>query len=228
MTDWMQLADQAIERDGIERERAAQALAAPEADTYELLAAARRVRFRFHGNRVRVHVLLNAKSGGCPEDCGFCSQSAHHPGPAARYGLLEKDAIVARARDAAAAGAWKFCIVTATRGPSHADLDTLCAAVREIKATLPLKVCTSLGLLDPQKARRLAEAGVDRFNHNLETAESRFGELCTTHTWRDRLETVRTAREAGMEACSGGIVGMGETDAELLDLAYALKAAGVA
>jgi biotin synthase len=228
MNDFTALAEEAIECDGISRDHAREALETNDLETYELLAAARRVRVRFHGNRVRLHVLLNAKSGGCPEDCGFCSQSAHYETPAERYGLLAKEEIVAKAREAAAAGAWKFCIVTATRGPTHHDLDTLCAAVREIKETIPIKVCTSLGLLDAEKARRLAEAGVDRFNHNLETSQDRFADICTTHGWHDRVETVRLAREAGMDACSGGILGMGESNAEILELAYTLKALGVA
>jgi biotin synthase len=224
--NWMELADEALETDGVARERAREALAAPETEAFELLAAARRVRTRFHGNRVRVHVLLNAKLGGCPEDCGFCAQSSRYETPAGRAPLLDREAIVQGAREAAAAGAWKYCIVTATRGPSDRDLDLLCDAVREIKATIPVKVCTSLGLLDAPKARRLAEAGVDRFNHNIETSRRLFPEICTTHGYDDRVRTVRLAREAGMEACCGCIVGMGETDEDLLDVAYALKELG--
>jgi biotin synthase len=224
--NWMRLADEAMECDGIARERAVEALAAPADETWELLAAARRVRARFHGNRVRVHILLNAKLGACPEDCGFCAQSSRYETPAGRAPLLDAASIVADARRAAGAGAWKFCIVTATRGPSDRDLDVLCEAVREIKRTVPVKVCTSLGLLDAGKARRLAEAGVDRFNHNLETSARMFPEICTTHSYEDRVRTLRLAREAGMEACCGGIVGMGETDEDLLDLAYALKDVG--
>ncbi len=224
--NWMDLADEAIEADGVARERAREALAAPESEAWELLAAARRVRTRFHGNRVRVHVLQNAKLGGCPEDCGFCAQSSRYETPAGRAPLLDRASIVQGARDAAAAGAWKYCIVTATRGPSDRDLDVLCEAVREIKATIPVKVCTSLGLLDAPKARRLAEAGVDRFNHNLETSRRLFPEICTTHGYDDRVNTVRLAREAGMEACCGCIVGMGETGEDLLDVAYALKELG--
>jgi biotin synthase len=224
--DWMALADEAIASDGISRAGARAALAAPETEAWALLAAAGRVRTRFHGNRVRVHVLQNAKLGGCPEDCGFCAQSSRYETPAGRAPLLDRAAIVEGAREAAAAGAWKFCIVTATRGPSDRDLDVLCDAVREIKATVPVKVCTSLGLLDAPKARRLAEAGVDRFNHNLETSRRLFGEICTTHTFDDRVATLRHAREAGMEACCGCIVGMGETDEDLLDLLWSLKEVG--
>jgi biotin synthase len=225
--DWMRLADEAIEKDGISRENARRALAAPEGEVMELLAAARRVRVHHHGLRVRVHVLCNAKRGACPEDCGFCAQSSRYDTSEERTGLLDTAALVEKAREAHARGAFKFCIVTATRGPSDEDLDRLCDAVREIKRTVPVKVCTSLGLLDGPKAKRLAEAGVDRFNHNLETSERLFGEVCSTHGFRDRVDTVRHALEAGMEACCGGIVGMGETDEDILDLAYTLKDLGV-
>jgi biotin synthase len=225
--DWMRLADEAIEKDGISRADARRALAAPEGEVLELLAAARRVRVHHHGLRVRVHVLCNAKRGACPEDCGFCAQSSRYDTNEERTGLLDTAALVEKAREAHARGAFKFCIVTATRGPTDEDLDRLCDAVREIKRTVPVKVCTSLGLLDGPKAKRLAEAGVDRFNHNLETSERLFGEVCSTHGFRDRVDTVRHALEAGMEACCGGIVGMGETDEDILDLAYTLKELGV-
>jgi biotin synthase len=225
--DWTALADEALAGDGISGASARRALAAPEGEALELLAAARRVRVRHHGNRVRVHLLCNAKRGACPEDCGFCSQSSRFDASEERTGLLDRDALVAKAREAHARGAFKFCIVTATRGPSDADLDHLCDAVRAIKAAVPVKVCTSLGLLDRAKADRLAAAGVDRFNHNLETSERLYGEVCSTHDFHDRVETVRHAVAAGMEACCGGIVGMGETDEDLLDLAYTLKELGV-
>ncbi len=223
MRDWMALADDALTGEGIPREAAREALAAPEREAWELLAAARRVRVAHHGYRVRVHVLDNARRGACPEDCGFCAQSSRYAPGLERYPLKSAEEMLDGARKAYRDGAYKYCIVTATRGPSHADLDVLCDTVRRIKAELPLTVCTSLGLLDAEKARRLAEAGVDRFNHNLETSERLFPSVCTTHTWRDRMETLRHAVEAGMEACCGGIVGMGETDEDLLDLAYALR-----
>ncbi len=224
MNDWMRLAATAIAEDGIDREAAQAALSAPEGEAYELLAAAGRVRRQFHGNQVRVHVLCNAKRGGCPEDCGFCSQSAHFDLGQERQGHLEKDEIVRQAREAAAAGGHTFCIVTATRDAVGSDLELICAAVEEIKASdLPISICTSLGLLDRESAQRLASAGVDRFNHNLETSSRMYPEICTTHSWSDRVETVRLAHEVGMEACCGGILGMGESEADILDLAFTLK-----
>jgi biotin synthase len=173
--------------------------------------------------RVHLHVLENAKMGACPEDCGFCSQSARSGSPSGTAALKSADELVAGARRAAAAHARRYCMVTATRGPSQRDLDEVCEAARRIKAEIDIELCASLGLLTPEKARRLAEAGIDRFNHNLETSERFFGEIVTTHTWADRVETVRLARAAGMETCCGGIVGLGEEEEDILDLAFALR-----
>lgn len=198
-------------------------LGATDAETLPMLQAIARLRERHHGRRVRLHVLLNAKSGMCPEDCGFCSQSSVAAGPVDRYPLLTVEEMVESARAARAAGGWKFCIVTSTRGPGDLELARICEAVRRIKAEIPIRVCTSLGLLKPGQAAMLKAAGVDRFNHNLETAERRFGEICTTHSYEDRVETVRLVHEHGMESCCGGIVGMGEGDGDIADLCFALR-----
>jgi biotin synthase len=219
------LAARALADDGIDRDLAAALVAAPQEHDLTILDAAYRVRRETFGHGVRLHVLLNAKMGGCPEDCGFCSQSARAVGetnvPAAR--MLPGEQILHAAKTAHAAGAYKFCIVTATRGPSDRDLDALCPAVETIKREVPIGVCCSLGLLTEAHAERLASAGVDRFNHNLETSESRYAEVCTTHTWKDRVDTVKRARAAGMEACCGGILGLEHDDQDILDLAFALK-----
>jgi biotin synthase len=136
---------------------------------------------------------------------------------------MSVDELVAGARRAHAARAKRYCMVTATRGPSQRDLDTICAAAERIKAELDIELCASLGLLTEAKATRLAAAGVDRFNHNLETSERHYERIVTTHTWRDRVETVRIAQRAGMDTCCGGIVGLGESEEDLLDLAFALR-----
>lgn len=217
------LADKSLAGELLTREEALDVLRCDDGSLPALLAAAWRVRRHHHGNTVKVHVLMNAKRGGCAEDCGFCVQSSEASGDLEPYRLQEADEIVREAREAQARGAWKFCIVTATRGPSDRDLDLVCEAVRRIKQAVPIRICTSLGLLTPEKAARLAEAGVDRFNHNLESSERFFPEVCSTHSWRDRVQTLRTAKAAGMELCSGGIVGMGETDEDVVDLALALR-----
>ena len=190
-----------------------------------LLDAAFTLRREHWGRRVSLHVLENAKQGACPEDCGFCSQSSKHgPGsPSGEEPMKSVEDLVAGARNAVAAKAKRYCMVTATRGPSARDLDTICEAATRIKAELDIELCASLGILTAAKAERLATSGVDRFNHNLETSSSFYEKMVSTHTWADRVETVRLAKAAGMDACSGGIVGLGESEEDLLDLAFALR-----
>ncbi|HWM87617.1 MAG TPA: biotin synthase BioB [Kofleriaceae bacterium] len=220
---WRRLAEEALAGRLIAREDARAVLRAGADELLPLLDAAFAVRRAHHGRRVHLHVLENAKMGACPEDCGFCSQSARAGSPSGTAALKSADELVSGARRAAAAHARRYCMVTATRGPSQRDLDAICEAARRIKAELDIELCASLGLLTPEKARRLADAGIDRFNHNLETSERHFGEIVTTHTWADRVETIRVARAAGMETCCGGIVGLGEVEEDVLDLAYALR-----
>ncbi len=221
--DWKALAQEIAAGRRLTRGEGLAVLRAPDEETLAVLDAAAVLRRRAHGNRVRIHVLRNAKSGLCPEDCGFCSQSSVATGPVEKYRLQTVDQLVAGARKAKDRHAIKYCIVTSTRGPADAELDRICAAVRAIKAEVAIRICTSLGLLDDAKARRLKEAGVDRFNHNLETSERMFPTICTTHTYQDRVATIRAAKRAGMEACAGGILGMGETDEDVVDLAFALR-----
>jgi biotin synthase len=224
---WTQLASQVLEGEALTREQALSVLNCPDDELLGLLDATFMVRRKHHGRRVYVHVLENAKSGACPEDCTFCSQSVRYASPVQRYKTQTIDELLAGARAAYEAGAVTYCMVTATRHPSERDLDTLCEAVERIKAELPLRICTSLGLLTEAKASRLAAAGVDRYNHNLESSKDFFPELVTTHDWSDRQATIRAARGAGMEACSGGILGMGESDEDRVDLALALRDLGV-
>lgn len=223
---WEGLADKAVQKAPLTREDAKRVLQAPMEETLSIIHAAYRVRRTFHGNRVRIHVLQNAKSGACSEDCGFCSQSSKYQTPAAQYPLMEVEALVEGARKAKAAGAWKYCMVTATRGPSNRDLDVICEATRKIKSEIGVKVCTSLGILTPEKAKRLAEAGVDRFNHNLETSRRLYENIVSTHSYEDRVQTTHYAKEAGMEICSGGIVGMGEEVDDVIDLCFSLREVG--
>ncbi|MCG8423029.1 MAG: biotin synthase BioB [Proteobacteria bacterium] len=220
---WHEFAARSLAGDALTRDEARQVLAAGPQALLPLLDAAFLVRQQTFGRRVHIHVLDNAKKGGCPEDCGFCSQSSRHGSPSGEAPIKGVDELVNGARRAAAARAKRYCMVTATRGPSSRDIDVICEATRQIKSELNLEICASLGLLTPDKARKLAEAGVDRFNHNLETSERHFGQIVSTHTWADRVNTIRLARAAGMTICSGGIVGLGESESDLLDLAYALR-----
>jgi biotin synthase len=221
--DWNALADRVLDGEPARPDEALAVLASGDDELLGLLDAAFRVRLRYHGRDVRLHVLRNAKSGACPEDCAFCSQSVVHHTDVSRYRLQSVDELLAGAHDAHRMGAVKYCMVTATRGPSDRELDTICEAVRRIKAEVPINVCTSLGLLKEGQAERLAAAGVTRFNHNLEASRRFFPEICSTHSFDDRVATVRRARAAGMEACCGGIMGMGETLEDRVALAFELR-----
>lgn len=227
MDKWHELAEASIAGNALSRKQAADVLDCPDDEILALMDAAFVVRRRFFGKKVFIHVLKNAKSDACPEDCKFCSQSTHYDTPAEAYPMQTVDELVAGAQSAQAAGAWKYCIVTATRGPSQRDLDVVCEAVERIKRESNLTICASLGLLTAEKAKRLKAAGVDRFNHNLETSKRHFPQVVDTHTYADRTRTVQIAKEAGMEVCSGGIVGMGESKDDLIDLACSLRELGV-
>jgi biotin synthase len=192
-----------------------------------LLHEAWLVRSRYFGNRVRVHVLNNAQNARCPEDCGYCSQSAISEAPLRPYPWKPQAELVEEARRAYAAGAFRYCIVASGRGPTDRQVEYLCAAVREIKRQVPVQVCVSVGLVDRIKAERLKQAGVDRLNHNLNTSERHYPSICSTHTWRDRIETLLAAREVGLQACSGLIAGMGEADRDIVEVALKLAELGV-
>lgn len=223
MLNLPELAENVIKGYRLNREEALALLATPDEDLLLLLHSAYRIRRHFRGDRMRIHVLQNAKSGLCPEDCSFCSQSSVAETPIERYRLQSKDEIVAGAVRAKEARAYKYCIVTSTKSPSGAELKTICDAVREIKQTVGIRVCASLGALNDNTAAMLKEAGVDKFNHNLETSERLFPSICTTHTFQDRVATVSTVQKAGMETCCGGIVGMTEADEDIVDLAMKLR-----
>lgn len=220
---WSDIAEYALSGEPLHVEDARAVLEAPDDELLDLLHAAFRVRRAHHGLAVRVHVLQNAKLGACPEDCGFCSQSVRYESGVGRAKLQTVEEMVEGARAAAALGAVKYCLVTATRGPSDRDLDVICEAVRRIKAELNINICTSLGLLKEGQAERLKAAGVTRFNHNLESSRDYFGQVVGTHTWEDRVATVVRAKAAGLEACCGGIIGMGESLEDRIALAYSLR-----
>jgi biotin synthase len=188
----------------------------------DLIALAHQVRLAYCGPDVELESLINAKSGACPEDCAFCSQSVKFDTDVDVYPFLAVDEIVDAARATRAAGATQFCIVVAVRGPSERLLDKVIEAVDAVHDQTGLEVACSLGLLDPPQAERLAAAGVRRYNHNLETCREVFPSICTTHSYDDRVATARLAIDAGMELCCGGILGMGETLAQRVDFAFEL------
>lgn len=188
----------------------------------ELAAQATRIRERFTGKEVDLCALVNAKSGQCPEDCKFCSQSAHWNTDISTYPLMSADRIVERAHQAKNFGAKRFCIVTATRGLNDKDLPVICEAVRRVKEEVGIVPECSLGFITQEQLEKLKEAGMTRYNHNLETAESHFPNICTAHTYQDRLNTIRLLKKNGVEACCGGILGLGESRKERLQLAFTL------
>ncbi len=224
MIDLRELEAQIIDREApLTPEQARALVALPDARLPELVALAHRVRLRFCGDAVEVESLISAKTGGCPEDCAFCSQAARYHTGVSPHPFLPLDQVLASARSTEELGGTSFCIVVAVRGPSERLLAQVIEAVEAIRRETSLDVHCSLGLLTRDQARRLAEAGVVRYNHNLETARSFFPRIVTTHTWEERYETCLIAKEAGMELCSGGIFGMGETWDQRIEFACQLR-----
>lgn len=208
-------------------EEALAVLECPDDELLDLLAAVYRVRRRYFENKVQLYFLMNAKSGLCPEDCGYCSQSKVSDAEIPRYNLLSRDKLMDGARVAAANKARTYCIVISARGPNEREMQAITTIVPEIKERYNLKICACLGLLTDDQARQLKECGVDRVNHNLNTSDTYYSEICTTHTFDDRISTLRAVRDAGMEMCSGGIIGMGERRQDVVDLAITLRDLGV-
>ncbi|HET6465937.1 MAG TPA: biotin synthase BioB [Nitrospiria bacterium] len=217
------LADKALRGECPTREEARTVLKASDDQLPDLIQAAWRIRFANSGRRVKLHMLINAKSGLCEEDCHYCSQSRTSTADIDSYPLLSEKEILDGARRAVEAKALRYCIVISGRGPRPKEMAQIASAVRTIKQETPLSLCCSLGLLTPEDAKTLKAAGVDRVNHNLNASERFYKEVCSTHTYGDRIETLKNAREAGLELCSGGIVGMGESDEDLIDMALALR-----
>lgn len=188
-----------------------------------LVHAAGQVREAHCGRDVLIHQLHNVQSGACPEDCGYCGQSRSSDAPIQAYRLKERDEIIAEAQQAKDNGAYRYCMVLSGRGPSDEDIDHMAACIAEVKRRFGLRTCLSAGLLDEAKAKRLADAGLDRLNHNLNTSERHYDKICTTHTYADRVNTLAAARKAGLDLCSGLIVGMGEGFDDLVDVAFRLR-----
>lgn len=189
----------------------------------DLLAATFAVRRAHFGKIVHLYYLKNAKSGLCPEDCGYCSQSAVSDAPIQRYSIANERVLMEGARQARESQARTYCIVASGRGPSDREVEHVCNVVGKIKQEYGLHICACLGLLKPDQAQKLAAAGVDRINHNLNTSRRYYAEICTTHTYQDRLDTLKVAHEAGLELCSGLIVGMGEEQQDILDAVFELR-----
>lgn len=220
---WEAVADKALRGDRLSRAEALSVLTCEDDQVLALLDAAFRVRRATFGRKVKLNVLVNAKSGICPEDCGYCSQSIVSTAEVPRYQLLSQDVLVEGAREAWARRAGTYCIVASGRRPSKRELGEVTAAVRQIKDELPMKVCACLGLLSDDEALELRQAGVDRYNHNLNTSADNHAQITTTHTYEDRVATVEAVKRAGISPCAGFIAGMGERDQQVVDVAFALR-----
>jgi biotin synthase len=217
------LAEESLRGELPDDEICEQILLDPELDLLSLLHAAYTVRKARWGKTVQVHILNNAANGKCPEDCSYCTQAKGSEVDIEEYAMKTPDEIMAEAKLAYENGAFRYCMVFSGRGPSTGRTNQLAQLVRDIKATYPLEVCVSAGLLDDAKAAVLADAGLDRLNHNLNTSEEHYAEICTTHTYQDRIETLRAAKRNGIEACSGLIAGMGEPASDLVEIAKTLR-----
>ena len=219
---WHQLSERVLQGKQITRDEALQVLSVPEEELLEMISACYRVRRHYHGQKVKLNMLINAKSGLCAEDCSYCSQSIVSKAGVDRYPLQSREVLLEGARQALEAKAHTYCMVISGRSPSEYELEAVVAATREIKKKFPLRICCCLGLLNDGEVKRLRDAGVDRVNHNLNTSEDNYGEICSTHTYQDRTETLQAVKRGGISSCSGGIVGMGESDEQIVDLAFSL------
>lgn len=188
----------------------------------DLLFEAQSVHRRhFKANEVQVSTLLSIKTGGCPEDCGYCSQSSYHKSGVKAEKLMDVCAVLAEAKRAKEAGATRFCMGAAWRAPKDRDLDAVCEMISEVKA-LGLETCATLGMLNCGQAGKLKQAGLDYYNHNIDTSPEHYGEVITTRTFQDRLYTIEAVREAGINVCCGGIVGMGEDQSDRIGMIHSL------
>ena len=210
---------------GLDEAQVLACLQLPDERLSELLALAHEVRMRWCGPEVEVEGIVSVKTGGCPEDCHFCSQSGRFDSPV-RSVMLDLSELVTAAKSTAATGATEFCIVAAVRGPDERLMAQVGDAIAAIREAVEINIACSLGILTPEQTERLAALGVHRYNHNLETARSFFGEVVTTHSWAERHDTCRLVRSAGMELCCGGIIGMGESVPQRAELAVQLAALG--
>jgi biotin synthase len=223
VTDLEELADNAISRRLPTREEALRILGQVD-DVLDVVAAAGRVRRTFFGRRVKLNTIVNMKSGLCPEDCGYCSQRLGSTAEIMKYSWIDPAEAASLAQRAVEAGVKRVCLVASGRGPGDRDIRRIEDTIGAIKADHPqIEICVCLGLLKDGQADRLKDAGAYAYSHNLNTSEERYAEICTTHTYHDRVDTLAKATKAGLSPCSGAIFGMGESDDDIVDLAFALR-----
>lgn len=219
------LANRVLAGDVITDEEALLILYSSDADLLQLLHAAYKIRKHYYGNKVKLNMIMNTKSGLCPENCGYCAQSIVSKAPIEKYSMMKREEIIAGADRAMELNAGTFCIVASGRGPADRELEIVIDSVKEIKSRhKKITICACLGILKSDQALRLKEAGVDRYNHNINTSEAHHESITTSHTYRDRVNTVNLAKESGISPCSGVIIGMRETKEDVISMARSLHA----
>ncbi|WP_062051398.1 biotin synthase BioB [Bacillus sp. JCM 19034] len=224
---WQQISEKIINGYVLTKEEALSIVKAPDKEVISLVNEAYRIRHYYYGNKVKLNMILNAKSGLCPEDCGYCAQSFKAETNCDTYALVDEGTIIEGAKTAAAGQIGTYCIVMSGRRPTNREVDRISGAVEEIKRDHPqLKICACLGLATEEQTVKLKESGVDRYNHNLNTSQRYHSEVVTTHTYQQRIETLDTMKKHGISPCSGVICGMGESDEDIVDMAFALREIG--
>jgi len=221
--DFHLFADKAIAGQVLSREECLAVLHCPDQHMLALLDAAYQVRYHFCGKSVHLHMLINAKSGLCPEDCHYCSQSKISTADIEKYPLVSQQRLLEGAKRAKESRSLRYCIAISTRGATEREIDYIAKAVRRIREEVDIAICCTVGIISEEKARRLYEAGVEQLNHNLNTSERYYPEICTTHSYQDRVDTLLAARRAGLKLCTGAIFGQGETEEDIVDVALALR-----
>lgn len=225
MTTFETLADQVLNGYILTDVEALSILESHDEDLLQLLHASYKIRKYYYGNKVKLNMIMNTKSGLCPENCGYCAQSIVSKAPIEKYSMMKREEIIAGAQRAADLNAGTYCIVASGRGPADRELDIVVDSVKAIKAKHEhMTVCACLGILKPEQASRLKEAGVDRYNHNINTSAAHHDQITTSHTFDDRVNTVELAKQSGISPCSGVIVGMRETNYDVISMARSLHA----
>jgi len=218
------LEEKVINGKGIDFNEAYNLITIDDSCIFDLIASSNRIREKFKGKSISLCSIINAKSGDCTEDCVFCSQSIHYKTDIPEYPLISTDKIVEGARLSLAQGSHKFGIVTSGKGMDNGDeLYRVCESIRSLKSEIQIHRCASLGILSKDALLKLKEVGLQEYHHNLETARSFFSNICTTHTYDEDVETIRTAKEIGLRTCCGGIFGMGESIEQRIELCFTLR-----
>lgn len=224
MSKWKELAEKVIDGYEMNKEEALSILQSDDDDILNVMDAAFQIRKHYFGKKIKLNMIISTKTGYCPENCGYCAQSINSTAPIEKYTMMSKEQIIAGAKQAYDLKSGTYCIVASGRGPTNRELDNVVGAVKEIKETYTdMRICACLGILRDGQAEKLIDAGVDRYNHNLNTSKEHHPNITTSHTYDDRVNTVSKAKEAGISPCSGVIVGMKESLEDVFEMGRALK-----